>query len=220
MKVVVAWLCMIALALVAAGSCSIKHSSEQFECDTNADCVDLGDNRVCSEGLCVIPGGNMKDASMGDTLRDAFILDAPLVCPPQCTSCNLEKKECTVDCQNDPDPATCANQIKCPPGFSCVVKCNTANSCRMGVDCISGTSCKIECTGFGSCRTLACGPGPCDVTCAGNQSCGNVTCNQSCACDVKCATGAYCFNTTCSLPPQCDVGVGCSSQPAGCDTCP
>src|SRR5215207_4947239 len=69
MKVVIAWLALVALALVAAGSCSIKHQSEQFECEENADCVELGDGRVCSEGLCVVPGGPQKDAATGDRAR-------------------------------------------------------------------------------------------------------------------------------------------------------
>jgi len=222
-KVVVAWLAIVALALVAAGSCSIKHSSEQFECDTNADCVDLDGNRVCSDGLCVVPGGGpMKDAAV-DGMRTDTLPDASLICPDQCTSCNIEKKECTVDCAGDPDTTTCMGQVKCPAGWSCNVKCNTASSCRAGVDCLGSTSCKIECSGFGSCRSVACGPGPCDITCSGSQSCGGtaggVACGTSCACDVKCAAGANCFNVTCTKP-QCDTGLGCSSQPTGCDTCP
>ena len=219
MKVVVAWLCMIAIALVAAGSCSIKHSSEQFECEINADCTDLGDGRVCSEGLCVIPGGTMKDAAAGDGPRDAFVLDAPAVCPAQCTTCNLEKKECAIDCENDTDPATCTNNIKCPAGYSCNIKCNTASSCRAGVDCTAATGCKIDCAGFGSCRNLACSGGACDIICSGAQSCVGVACNQSCACGVKCDIGSNCFNVTCSKQ-ACDIGQGCSTQPTGCNTCP
>ena len=226
MKVVAAWLCMVVLALVVAGSCSIKHSSEQYECETNGDCADLGENRVCSEGLCVVPGGGGgKDASVDASRVDAPPIDGPpLVCPPQCTSCNLEKKECNVDCANDPDPTTCASQITCPAGFSCAIKCNSASSCRMGISCAAATACKIECSGFGSCRNVQCGPGACDVNCSGSQSCGGATsggisCGQSCACDVTCGTSANCFNVTCTKP-QCDIGRGCSSEPATCDTCP
>ena len=218
MKVIVAWLALVVLALVVAGSCSIKHSSEQYECETNADCQELGDGRVCSEGLCVIPGGNIKDAAISDAPRPP---DAPadaLVCPPQCTSCNLGKKECIIDCNQQ--GANCTDAMKCPTGFSCNIKCNTPSSCRMGIDCLTSTGCAIECTGGFSCRNIACGPGPCNVTCSGNNSCSGISCGQSCACDVKCTpVVSSCFNVTCSKP-ACDPGLGCSSEPPTCDTCP
>jgi hypothetical protein len=216
MKVVVAWLCLVALALLAAGSCSIKHASEQYDCDTNADCAPLGDNRVCSEGTCVVPGGQIDAAIDGKLPIDAPI-DAMLVCPPQCTSCNLEKKECVIDCNQN--PTACGAQITCPLGWACNVKCNTPSSCRMGVSCVSATSCKVECSGNFSCRNVACGAGACSVGCTGGSSCSGIACNQSCACDVSCGNGASCFNVTCTKP-QCDTGLGCSSQPASCNTCP
>jgi hypothetical protein len=215
MKIVVAWLCLIALALVTAGSCSIKHASDQYECTTNADCADLGDNRVCSEGLCVVPG-NVKDAAAGDAPRGDAAVDAA-VCPAQCTSCNLEKKECVIDCQAN--PAGCMNQMTCPTGFSCIIKCSTPSSCRNGIDCRNGTGCAVECSNNFACRNIACGPGPCEVTCSGSQSCSGISCGMSCACDVKCDIGASCFNVLCGKQ-VCDTGLGCSSAPTGCDTCP
>jgi hypothetical protein len=215
-KVVAAWLCLVALALVVA-NCSIKHASEQFECETNADCAGLGDNRVCSEGLCVVPGGNMKDAAVGDAQRGDASIDASQACPEQCTSCKLDKKECVIDCNQN--QMGCANQqVKCPAGFDCTVKCNTPSSCRNGIDCLTAGSCTVECTGSFSCRNVACGPGPCLVTCAGNNSCSGISCGQSCACDVKCAQNANCFNVICGKP-LCDTGLGCSSEPVTCDTC-
>lgn len=215
MKLVIGWLCLVALALVAASSCSIKHQSEQYECDTNADCADLGENRVCSDGLCVVPGGGMKDAAV-DGARPDTPPDAAM-CPEQCTSCNPEKKECVVDCQQK--PALCMNQMTCPTGWSCDYKCNTSSSCRNGINCLTATGCTVACTGAFSCRNVACGPGPCEVTCEGNNSCSGISCGQSCACDVKCGTNANCFNVICTKP-QCDIGLGCSSQPFGCDVCP
>lgn len=219
MKLIVAWLALVMLAVVVAGSCSIKHASEQYECDTNADCQELGDGRVCNEGLCVIPGGNIKDAAPGDTLRPPDApTDAPLVCPSQCTSCNLDKKECIIDCNQNP-MACGAPQIKCPPGFACTIKCNTPSSCRNGIDCLGATACRIECTGGFSCRNVACGPGPCDVLCTGTSACAGISCGQSCACDVDCNLAASCFNVSCTKQ-ACDIGQGCSSEPATCDTCP
>ena len=216
MKIVVAWLFLIAIALVAAGSCSIKHQSEQYECESTADCAELGDNRVCSEGLCVVPGGGMKDAAIDAKSTDARI-DASVACPSTCTSCNQDKKECVVDCSQN--PTLCQNALSCPLGWSCIFKCNTSSSCRQGVSCQASTGCQVECTANFACRNIQCGPGPCDVTCSGSNSCSGVSCNASCACDVECGTQASCFNVICNKP-MCDTGLGCSSQPAGCETCP
>jgi hypothetical protein len=212
-KVVIAWLCLVAVAI----SCSIKHASEQYECDTNDDCAALGDNRVCSEGICVVPGGAPKDAAVDGKLPVDAPPDASLVCPPGCTSCNLEKKECVIDC--NANTTLCAAQITCPLGWACNVKCNTSSSCRMGINCTQASSCNIECTGNFACRNIACGPGECDIKCTGNQTCAGINCNNSCACDVACNIGASCFNVSCTKF-QCDTGPGCSSEPQGCDTCP
>jgi hypothetical protein len=219
-KIIVAWLCLVAFALALAGSCSIKHPSEQYECDTNADCVELGDNRVCSGGLCVVPGGTMSDAATDGGRVDA-LPDASLMCPSQCTQCNTEKKECVIDCNAQPTKCDSnAGQVVCPAGWNCNIKCNTGSSCRNGVNCLNSQSCNVECTGNFSCRNVACGPGPCQVNCAGNQSCSGVSCGQSCACDVKCTPGvSSCFNVICKSA-FCDIGLGCSSEPNGCDTCP
>lgn len=216
MKVVVAWLCLVALAIVTAGSCSIKHASEQYECETTADCVELGSDRVCSEGVCVVPG-NGKDAAIDGPRPIDAPPDGSLICPMQCTSCNVQKKECVIDCNQA--PTACAAQITCPVGWACNVKCNTPSSCRMGVSCVPSTSCNVECTGNFACRNIACGTGPCNVTCSGSNSCSGIACNSSCACDVACDNDASCFNVTCTKP-QCDTGLGCSSLPAGCETCP
>ena len=217
MKVVVAWLCLVALALVIAGSCSIKHPSEQYECQENADCAELGDGRVCSEGLCVVPGGGMMDAAIDGPKTDGLPPDAPQVCPSMCTSCNFEKKECTMDCNQNAN--LCANQMTCPTGWTCNIKCNTPSSCRMGINCMTATACNVECSGSFSCRNVVCGPGACDVKCTGSNACSGISCGQSCACDVACGVGASCFNVICTKP-VCDTGLGCSSTPPTCNTCP
>ena len=218
MKIVIAWLALVVLAAVTAGSCSIKHQSEQYECDTTADCVDLGDGRVCSEGLCVVPGGGTKDAAVDapSSKKDAAV-DAQAACPPQCTSCNAGNKECVIDCQQNPQ--ACMGQMACPAGYACTIKCNTSSSCRNGINCLQAAACTVECTGSFACRNVACGAGPCDVTCSGNNSCSGISCGSSCACDVKCGDNASCFNVICTSP-FCDTGLGCSSQPTTCDTCP
>jgi hypothetical protein len=214
-KIVVAWLCLVVLALVLAGSCSIKHQSEQYECETSQDCLALGEGRVCSEGLCVVPGGTGKDAAIDAARKDAAI-DAATACPPQCTQCNTAKKECTIDCQQN--SGACGGQLTCPAGYSCIIKCNTPSSCRNGINCLQAESCRVECTGSFSCRNVACGAGPCDVDCTGNNACSGISCGMSCACDVSCSDNASCFNVV-GCKPFCDTGLGCSSEPQGCDTC-
>jgi len=217
-KLIVAWLSLIALALVVAGSCSIKHASDQYECETNQDCAEFGDGRVCADGLCVVPGGNMKDAAVDGKKPDGQP-DASQ-CPATCTQCNPEKKECTIDCNQNPNLCgTTAGQMKCPTGWSCIIKCNTSSSCRNGIDCLTATGCQVDCSGSFSCRNITCGAGPCDVNCTGSNSCSGVSCGSSCACDVECGVNANCFNVICSKP-MCDTGAGCSSQPVGCEFCP
>jgi hypothetical protein len=218
-KLLVAWLTLIALALVIAGSCSIKHASDQFECETNADCANLEDNRVCSEGLCVVPGGTKKDAGVDGKTGDAIPDSAQ--CPAGCTQCSPEKKECTIDCSQNPTlcASTTTTAVKCPTGWSCIIKCNMSSSCRNGIDCLTATGCQIECSGSFACRNVSCGAGPCDVSCTGSSSCSGVSCGTSCACDVECGPNANCFNVICSKP-MCDTGIGCTSQANGCNTCP
>ena len=215
-KLVFAWFILVGLAIAIGGSCSIKHQSEQYECETTGDCAEFP-NRVCSEGLCVEPGGTKKDAAVDAPNNKDASTDA-LICPSQCTQCNLEKRECTIDC--NANPSVCGPQVVCPPGFSCIIKCNTSSSCRNGVMCQGSLGCNIECSGSFACRNVQCGTGPCLVNCSGNSSCSGITCGMSCACDVKCGTGSSCFNVICSKP-QCSIATfGCSSEPQGCDTCP
>ena len=212
-KLVVAW-CVVALAFVLPMSCSIKHASGQYECDTTADCDGLDGNRVCSDGFCVIPGG--KDAAIDSPKPKDAAIDAA-TCPAQCSSCNTEKKECTVDCSQNAN--LCAGQMTCPMGWSCIIKCNSSSSCRNGINCLMATACNIECSGSFSCRNITCGPGICNTTCSGNNSCSGISCGSSCRCDVKCGTNASCFNVICTHP-FCTFGAGCSSQNTGCNTCP
>lgn len=216
MKIVFAWLCMVTLAVLAAGSCSIKHQSERYECDTTADCAELGNGRVCSEGLCVVPGGGGGKDAATDALRGDGSIDAA-VCPSQCTSCSLAKKECVVDCQLSPQ--LCAGQMTCPLGYTCTYKCNTGGSCRNGVNCQMAVGCHVECSGNFACRGVTCGPGPCNISCTGSDSCSNISCGASCACDVTCNGNASCSSVTCTSL-ACNTGRGCSSQFFGCETCP
>jgi len=219
-KLVVAWLAVLVLAVATASSCSIKHPSEQFECDTQADCDALGDGRECVDGLCVVLGGGSgtkKDAGT-DPRPDAPLPPDAATCPSQCTACDLQRKECLIDCAAN--PAGCNGQVVCPPGFACNIKCSTPNACRNGVSCLDATACNIECSGFGSCRNVACGPGRCRTSCSGTDSCRGIACGQSCACDVLCPDPARCENVVCTALTCGTFSGGCTSMRTGCNTCP
>jgi hypothetical protein len=202
MKLVIAWICVLGLTALGAGSCSINHKSGDFECTKQSDC---SGGRTCTGGYCVFPGGTI-DAPRSDANGDAPA-DSN-ACPAQCT--------CKIDCA----VTSCNNAIVCPVGWNCDVACSTANSCRGGVTCTGPGTCKIGCTGANSCRDLQCGTGKCDVNCAGTGSCRAVTCNPSCGCDVKCNPGvAACESVSCTAV-QCDTGLGCSSTVVpSCKTC-
>ncbi len=219
MKIVVIWITLIGLAIATASSCSVKHPSEQYACETQADCEALGEGRVCSDGLCVVPGGGKLDAGVviDAAKRDAAMPDAS-VCPAGCTSCDHQRMECVVDCSMSPNG--CSTQIVCPVGWACTIKCNVANSCRNGVNCLMSTACNVECSGNSSCRNVACGTGPCKVGCTGTNSCRGISCGASCACDVTCPQAALCDNVICTSL-QCDTfDGGCTSSRTGCETCP
>lgn len=216
MKLVAAWLTALVVAIAAASSCSVNHKSGEYECSVPSDC-DPFPGRSCVNGFCVTGTGPI-DASIIDGRIDGAI-DASM-CPPQCTSCSPERKECAIDCAT----TSCNNEVVCPVGWSCVISCSTTNSCTSGIDCTGAKSCVVGCSGQGSCRDLACGEGKCNVTCTGRGSCRDMDCSDSCACDITCTTGANgasCEGNLC--PPGC-IGLGpgrCSSNLAqGCNTCP
>ncbi len=202
--------------LLALAACSVSHRSQEYVCTTQSDCADHP-NTVCMQGFCIAPGA--IDAPKGGN-------DGPHPdgsgsggqCPSGCASCNLTQKTCTIDCAQT-STVNCQNQVACPAGFHCDIKCDTDNSCRSGVTCVGGASCTVECSGNSSCRGIECGTGPCDVTCSGPSSCRDVSCGNSCACDVLC-TGSQSCTTGIACPSlQCTSGLGCTSVPAGCHSC-
>lgn len=208
----------VILAVSVAG-CSVNHRSNEFTCDTQADCPD---GRTCSDGLCITNGTPTPDGPTGDgppPPPDAF------ACPSQCTSCRPDSHTCVVNC--NVSPATCNVGIKCPEGFNCEIACTTEGGCP-NVDCSPGASCKVTCNGPGTCRNVKCGAGPCDISCAGQNSCRGVDCKDSCACDLACANQSSCFGGfVCPPGPSINACTilagqnrGCTSEPTGCNTCP
>lgn len=216
MKLALAWLVAVAIALAMAGSCTINHKSDAYACTSQADCEA---DRACVTGYCVL------DSTPIDAGRDTGPIDAPHdgrpsdgggLCPAGCTSCDQGTHTCNIDCAL----TSCSAEIKCPTGWACNIGCTTPYSCRSGIDCTDATSCTINCSGPNTCRGLDCGSGACKVTCTGSASCRNTDCGDSCACDITCATGSYCAETTCPL--GCSTGFGrCTSTAIpNCNTCP
>lgn len=193
-------------------SCSIHHRSGDYACQTNADCADMG--RTCDNGFCIVPG--TIDAARPDSPKNGG--DGGNGCPAGCTTCNVTQKTCTINCMT----TSCTNTVTCPAGYKCDIQCNVENACRNGVNCQQATGCIVECSGKSSCQNVECGAGPCDVTCSGVSSCRGVSCNNSCACDVLCTGSQSCGDTIqcTSLACKPATGLGCTSVPSFCHSCP
>ncbi|HEU4733010.1 MAG TPA: hypothetical protein VFT22_34185 [Kofleriaceae bacterium] len=202
---VVLWLSLLGVAALATG-CSVSHRSEDFACGPDSRCAG---NRVCIDGLCVIPddAGVRPDARQGS-------------CPAQCTSCDGATKTCTIDCAVDAN--ACAQRVTCPTGWSCEIACSTPNACRSGIICTNAKACTITCAGRQSCDTVVCGAGPCNVDCSGRDSCNEVSCGPSCACDVTCQFVSSCAALSCTSADCTSLSPfgGCTSEAQGCNTCP
>lgn len=219
MKLVVAWLGALAIAVVMAGSCTINHKSNAFECSRQADCER---DRTCVDGYCVT-GGTPGDAGRDtgptvDAPTDGRQPDAGELCPAGCTSCNQSTHTCTIDCS----VTSCTSEVKCPTGWACKIGCTTASSCSGGIDCTEATGCTITCSGTNACRDLACGEGKCKVSCTGSGSCRGMDCSDSCACDISCTgtqSGGACAESSC--PAGCAIGFGrCTSTAIPqCNSC-
>lgn len=199
------WIILVTTLAATLAACSVKHRSDDFVCERNADC---SNGRNCVDGSCVYQGtGNGVDA--GTIPGDGQ------ACPSQCTSCDGNTHTCTIDCAAN--GAVCDQKLTCPAGWNCDVRCNRTATCS-NVSCGDASSCKIACNGTASCASVACGSGPCNVICNGSSSCVDVACNDSCACDVACSVNAYC-DATCTRD-ACDVVEGgCTIDERGCNTC-
>ncbi len=210
MKLVIAGT-IVALAVALAAittSCSIQHRSDQYACTTTTDCQD---GRICDNGYCVV-AGSIDAARPSDAPKPGG--DASN-CPPGCSTCNVQLKTCTINCQL----TSCTNTVTCPAGYKCDIMCNTDNSCRNGINCQQAASCTIACGGKESCQNVQCGPGPCAVSCTGGASCRGVDCNNSCACDVVCTGLQSCGDAIQCTSLACRSGSGCSSAAAFCHSC-
>lgn len=198
------------IAVSATTSCTINHRSDQYACTKNSDC-DPG--RTCSDGFCISGGNIIADAPKGDAPKSP---DGGNACPSQCTSCNSATKSCVIDCSMA--NGACNEEITCPAGFKCDIRCNSEGACRKGINCLQAASCQIACASRQSCEDVVCGPGACSLTCNGVNSCRDVSCGNSCACDVTCTGSQSCLGVQCSSL-ACRSGLGCSSASSFCHSC-
>lgn len=136
---------VLSISAIAIAACFVDRPSEALECASDADCTDLGENRQCEGGYCVVPN-----------------------CPDDCTSCDEAARTCNVDCTTD---ARCNGTVTCPSGWTCTITCDGEGACD-DVQCSSGSRCNIACNGTDACDfidcdnacqcDLACVPGACD----------------------------------------------------------
>jgi hypothetical protein len=185
-----------ATALIA--SCFVDRRSNDFECETEAQCTG---GRICEDGFCIMP-------------------PTP-ECPEDCNAgCDLELMTCNIGCSL---PGQCDLTIDCPFGFECTINCSAPGACS-NIYCDGAESCEIACTASNACGSIECGDGKCTVVCSTGNACGDVDCSQSCACDVAC-TGVGCDlscpsvpASECTLDGTLDTPCSSTSQ-AGCSTC-
>jgi hypothetical protein len=211
-------LAVVLAAAALASGCSFDRRSHQFACDMPTDC---DDEHICDQGWCVPIGGDDDAAPQADAdpnAPDAGTADA-FVCPPGCTSCDIEGV-CNITCAT---AGSCsAAPVVCPANVPCKVECNGDSSCAMGIDCSAAESCRIECTNSNSCGgPITCAlDGYCRVECEGLNSCtGGIDCDQSCACDTFCTGSGSCtIEPLCPGPSQC-TGGPCSSLQGQCNSC-
>jgi hypothetical protein len=199
-----------AVLLLILAACSIQHRSGEYACTKTSDC---NSGRTCVDGFCVtatVDAPKPPIDAPGTTGGDAN------ACPAGCTSCNTSQHTCQIDCRT----SNCNGQVACPAGYKCDIMCDTDNSCRNGVDCQAALSCNITCSGTSACRNVQCGLGPCDVNCSGPGSCRTIACNSSCACDVTCTGSQSCGDTITCTSLACKAGLGCTSVPNICHSCP
>jgi hypothetical protein len=198
------------LVLATAAACQIERRSDAYRCAVPSDC---DDGRTCLGGWCV-SGTDPVDGGLPDGSADGG------ACPAPCTSCSGDV--CTVTCA---ELLSCGGPIVCPAGMSCQVECLGDRSCQGGVDCSAASACTVTCGASRACGgPIVCGDGPCSVGCVSDRTCsGGVDCTGSCRCDVACTGPMSCEGDGLFLCPTggaCDLGTGCTSTPAGCNTCP
>ena len=128
---------LISAAVIAA--CFVDRPSKDFECDSNADCLSIGDDRVCKSGYCVVPN-----------------------CPGDCPTCDEDQRICPVECTS----ADSCGSVTCPSGWTCTINCVGANACS-NVFCQAGSTCTVTCTGTDACEDVDCDAAcACDLDCA------------------------------------------------------
>ena len=130
---------VLIIALVVIGlSCLVDRRSGDFDCESDTDCADFDDERVCTNKVCL-----------------------PVTCPPVCDDCD-SGKICNIDCTGMNE---CRQGVSCPAGYNCKFTCDA--DCTP-VTCTSALSCTVTCETGADCGPLICGAAsPCTCTASG-----------------------------------------------------
>lgn len=220
-------LTLISVAIAHIGFASGCYEPALQDCTIQCDGPDqCPGGQACVDGFCASPGIQACNGTGQAVTVDAASVttdtpsspDTTALCMQRCGAGTCVGGVCTIDCS---PPGACSGDITCPADVPCRVVCGDG-SCGGKINCAEALSCDVDCTGSLSCDDdITCPSGECSVTCSGLGSCKHrVRCNNSCACDVQCSGAESCAEVAECPSTTCRLGNGCSSQLAGCDTCP
>lgn len=206
------------LAIAACGFTGVATGPPESGADGGKDASatprDGGDEgtTVEIEGSIDAPG----DAP-GDVGADGF------VCPTAICNGGCAGGVCLI---NNP-----SNNVTCPPGMPCRVRCIGTEVCVDQIDCGSSTTCEVECTGTQACNglRLECSSATtCALTCGNPSGCNSIDLrpNGGTALCVACVSGSACNSVQCNVSPAslkctatCDVN-NCGNTTSTVTKCP
>ena len=187
-----------------------------MSCAAETDCAH---GQSCKGGWCTGSASCEGRPTAPDGNAATTDASTQRLCEMGCTTGSCVDGVCVLDCSA---PDSCRSDIYCRPNLPCKVVCGD-RACEKKVICDDATSCEVVCSGTDACadEILCSADRPCTVSCSGAGSCDKrIKCKESCACDVSCTGLGSCGETPeCPQATGCQLGLGCSSQLAGCDRC-
>jgi hypothetical protein len=136
--------------------------------------------------------------------------------PPNDDSCGYDcidrggrcqEGTCHFDC--DAQGSCSDEQVICPPGVPCEVRCGDG-ACYQNVICAVGSECNVRCEGEGSCERQVICEGECQVTCSGRDSCRSGIGGAVALLELECSGVRSCAGTV-SCEGQ-DCRLSCSGR--------